>query len=70
MLSSTDMLVECEVVKDITKIPGYYKKKHSHEIQTTNDFIHKMRKTGVLQKFFTTVDVNFAGVKDLFRELY
>ena len=55
---------------DITKIPGYYKKKHSHEIGNTNDFIHKMRKTGVLPKFFSKNDVEFGGIKELFSELY
>jgi hypothetical protein len=39
---------EVKEIKDITKIPGYYRKKHSHEIGNTNDFIHKMRKTSVL----------------------
>lgn len=29
-----------------------------------------MRKTGVLQKFFSKNDVNFGGIKELFRELH
>lgn len=34
-MSSTIDFTEMEQVKDITKIPGYYKKKASHDIQTT-----------------------------------
>ena len=55
---------------DVTKIPGYYKRKHSHEINTTFDFINKLRKTGVLQKFFTKNDVEFGGIKTLFTDLF
>lgn len=55
---------------DITKFNGYFKKKISHQIGNLNDFIHKMRKTAVLQKFFSENDVEFAGVKELFRVLY
>ena len=55
-----------EEKRDITKMQGFYKKKHSHEIGTTLEFIHKIRKTGVLQKFFSKSDVNFAGIQEMF----
>ena len=68
-VSSFNLMIDEEVkeIKDITKIPGYYRKKHSHEIGNTNDFIHKMRKTSVLQKFFSRNDTNFGGIKELFK---
>ena len=47
---------------DLTKIPGYFKNKHSHQIQNVMDFIIKLRKTAVLTKFFSSSDLNFAGL--------
>lgn len=55
---------------DLTKIPGYFKNKHSHQIQNVMDFIIKLRKTAVLTKFFSSSDLNFAGLQDLFTEFY
>lgn len=55
---------------DITQMQGFYKKKHSHEIGTTLDFIHKLRRTGVLQRFFCKNDLKFAGIQELFDEFY
>ena len=52
-LRDSVLTAEEETKLDVTKIQGYYKRKHSHEINTTADFINKLRKTGVLQKFFS-----------------
>lgn len=52
-LRDSVLTTEEETKLDVTKIQGYYKRKHSHEINTTADFINKLRKTGVLQKFFS-----------------
>ena len=69
-IRESSVLLDDDKQIDITKIPGFYKKKHSHEIGNTIDFIHKLRKTGVLQKFFSRNDVKFAGIQDLFDQFY
>ena len=51
---------------DLTKIPGYYRNKHSHTVVTALDFMHKVRKTGVLTKFFSSPDPDFAGIRVAF----
>jgi hypothetical protein len=55
---------------DITKFPGYFKQKISHPILNFNDFIHKMRKTLVLRKFFSHNNIEFAGIKEILRVFY
>jgi hypothetical protein len=55
---------------DVTKIPGFFKEKKSHDIANINDFIHKLRKTSMLKLFFSKDNKEFAGLSLLFAELY
>ena len=64
------MTADEESKVDVTKIKGYFKRKSSHEILTVQDFINKLNKTGVLKKFLSKNDSEFAGIKVLFAEFY
>lgn len=55
---------------DLTKIPGYYRNKHSHTVVTAHDFMQKIRKTGVLTKYFSSPDPEFAGIRIAFDSFY
>jgi hypothetical protein len=59
-----------EAKVDVTKIPGFFKEKKSHDIANINDFIHKLRKTSMLKLFFSKDNKEFAGLSLLFAELY
>ena len=62
-----DELKETKV--DVTKIPGFFKEKKSHDIANINDFIHKLRKTNILIQFFNKDIKEFSGLPFLFAEL-
>lgn len=62
-----DELKETKV--DVTKIPGFFKEKKSHDIANINDFIHKLRKTNILKQFFNKDIKEFSGLPFLFAEL-
>ena len=51
------------------EVPGYYTRKIRYGVKTVNDFITKLRKTAVLDKFFKQSNLNFSGLKDLFDKL-
>jgi len=58
------------VFKDLTKIPGYYKKKISNDVTSVQEFVNKLYKSQILSKFFSQTETNFAGITDMFQELY
>lgn len=67
---SVSEFADQEQFRDLTKIPGYYKKKISNDITSVQEFVNKVYKSQVLSKFFSQSDTNFAGITDLFQELY
>lgn len=42
---------------DETLIPGFYKKKYKFQVQSVNDFVSKVRKTAMCDKFFAQNDL-------------
>lgn len=56
------------------EVPGYYTRKVKYGVRTVNDFIMKLRKTAICDKFFhqkgETSDLNFLGLRDLFHKLF
>lgn len=53
------------------EVHGYYTKKIKYGVKTINDFIMKLRRTAVLDKFFKqSDDLNYSGLKDLFDKLF
>ena len=53
-----------------TEIKGYYSRKVKYSVKTVNDFIMKLRKTAVCDKFFQQNDLEFCGLKQLFQKLF
>ena len=55
-------------------MPGYYTRKVKYSVRTVNDFIMKLRKTAICDKFFhqkgEKSDLNFDGLRDLFQKLF
>jgi hypothetical protein len=47
---------------DETTIQGYYKKKFKFRVESVNDFVSKVRKTAMCDKFFHFSDPHFAGL--------
>jgi len=53
------------------EVPGYYSRKIKYGVKTVNDFVMKLRRTAVLDKFFKqSDDLNYSGLKDLFDKLF
>lgn len=48
---------------DKEKIQGYFTTKHKYTLGNVNDFISKMRKTGVLSKFFSQSEPAWCGLQ-------
>ena len=48
------------------EVPGYYTRKVKYGVKTVNDFIMKLRRTAVCDKFFQQDDPNFSGLRELF----
>ena len=44
------------------EVPGYYENKVKYKVKTVNDFISKLRKTAICDKFFSQNDLKFAGM--------
>lgn len=57
----SDFLEEQNKV-DETTIQGYYKKKFKFRVESVNDFVSKVRKTAMCDKFFHFNDLQFAGL--------
>lgn len=55
---------------DKEKIQGYSTTKHKYTLGNVNDFISKMRKTKILQKFFLSNDPHWGGLQETFNSLY
>ena len=52
------------------EVPGYYTRKVKYGIKTVNDFIMKLRKTAVCDKFFQQNNLDFSGLRELFQKLF
>lgn len=52
------------------EVPGYYIKKVKYNVKTVNDFINKLRRTSVCDKFFLQNEPDFCGLKQLFQKLF
>ena len=52
------------------EVPGYYTRKIRYPVNTVNDFIMKMRKSKVCEKFFKQNDLNYGGLTKVFQKLY
>lgn len=52
------------------EVPGYYTRKVRYGVKTVNDFIMKLRKTAVCDKFFQQDNLDFYGLKELFQKLF
>ena len=52
------------------EIKGYYVRKVSYTVTSINDFIIKLRRTAVCDKFFINNNLNFSGLKELFEKLF
>ena len=44
--------------------------KVKYPVRSVNDFISKLRKTAVCDKFFSQNDLRFAGMQELFRQFF
>ena len=44
------------------EVQGYYQNKVKYKVKTVNDFISKLRKTAICDKFFSQNDLKFAGM--------
>ena len=52
------------------EIRGYYTRKVRYNVKTVNDFITKLRKTAVCDKFFQQNDLEYSGLQELFKTLF
>ena len=52
------------------EVQGYYTRKVKYHVKTVNDFIMKLRRTAVCDKFFQQDDLNFSGLRELFQKLF
>lgn len=52
------------------EVPGYYTRKVRYQFHTIMDFITKLRKTSVCDKFFKKDDLEFSGLRKLFQKLF
>ena len=52
------------------EVKGYYTRKVKYGVKTVNDFIMKLRRTAVCDKFFQQDDQNFCGLRELFQKLF
>ena len=52
------------------EIKGYYQNKTKYKVKTVNDFISKLRKTAICDKFFSQNDKEFAGMQELFHKFF
>ena len=57
-------------VIDETTIKGFYKKKFKFKLESVHDFVDKVKKTGMCEKFFIHNDQKFAGLSQLFSDFY
>ena len=55
---------------DVTLIPGYYKHKYKFKVENVNDFVSKVRKAAICDKFFSYDDLGYAGISQLFTDFY
>ena len=55
---------------DVTTIPGYFKHKYKFKVETVVDFVSKVRKASICDKFFSYNDLNYAGLQDLFADFH
>jgi len=53
-----------------SEVQGYYTRKVRYGVRTVNDFITKLRRTAICDKFFKQNNLNFSGLKDLFDKLF
>ena len=51
------------------EVRGYYSRKVKYSSQTVNQFIMKLRKTAVCDKFLKQTDLEFLGLKNVFVKL-
>ena len=52
------------------EVPGYYNRKVKFQVLSVNEFIKKLRRTAVCDKFFQKNNLNFCGLRDLFNKLF
>ena len=52
------------------EVPGYYTRKVKYQVVSVNEFIKKLRRTAVCDKFFQKNNLNFCGLRDLFNKLF
>ena len=52
------------------EVQGYYQNKVKYKVKTVNDFISKLRKTAICDKFFSQNDLKFAGMQELFQKFF
>ena len=55
---------------DVSLIPGYYKHKYKFKVESVQDFVGKVRKAAICDKFFSYNDQQFAGLASLFQDFY
>ena len=52
------------------EVPGYYTRKVKYQVRTMNDFIMKLRRTAICDKFFQQNNLDFSGLRELFQKLF
>ena len=52
------------------EVKGFYTRKVKYHVKTVNDFIMKLRRTAVCDKFFKKNDLDFCGLRKLFKKLF
>ena len=55
---------------DVTLIPGFYKHKYKFKVVNVVDFVNKVKKAGICDKFFSYNDQQYAGLSKLFLDFY
>jgi len=51
---------------DPRDVPGYYTKKVKYSVKSVNDFIGKLRRTAVCDKFLRQHEQEYCGLSELF----
>ena len=61
---------EMQIYVDETGIKGFYKRKYKFKVDSVFDFVNKIKKTNMCDKFFMFNDQQFAGMQQLFSDFY
>lgn len=53
---------------DKSSISGYYAKKNKFKVGNLNDFIHKLRRVNVLDRYLSQAEPDYCGISTLYED--